>query len=127
MLCAAEGLNNTEIAARLGIAVSSGGKWRNRFAEHRLDGLVDDPRPGRPRTITDDKVEEMIIKTLETTRADATRWVDAVDGPRDRADAVGGAAELARVRAAAPPPADVEALQGPTVHRQGPRRRPGWI
>jgi transposase len=74
VLCAAEGLNNTEIAARLGIAVSSARKWRNRFAEHRLDGLTDEPRPGRPRTITDDKVEEVIIKTLETTPKDATHW-----------------------------------------------------
>jgi FixJ family two-component response regulator len=46
VLAAAEGPNNTDIARRLGIAVSSVRKWRNRFAEHRLDGLVDDPRPG---------------------------------------------------------------------------------
>jgi transposase len=74
VLCAAEGLNNTEIAARLGIAVSSARKWRNRFVAHRLDGLTDEPRPGRPRTITDDKVEEVIVKTLETTPTDATHW-----------------------------------------------------
>jgi transposase len=74
VLCAAEGLNNTEIAARLGIAVSSARKWRNRFAEQRLDGLTDEPRPGRPRTITDDKVEEVIIKTLESTPKNATHW-----------------------------------------------------
>ena len=51
VLAAAEGPNNTEIAARLQIAVSSVRKWRNRFAEQRLDGLSDEPRPGRPRTI----------------------------------------------------------------------------
>src|SRR6266508_393774 len=70
VLLAGEGLNNTEIAARLGVAVSSARKWRNRFAEHRLDGL----RPGRPRTISDEKVEEVIVKTLETTPKDATHW-----------------------------------------------------
>jgi transposase len=74
VLAAAEGPNNTEIAARLGIAVSSVRKWRNRFAEHRLDGLTDEPRPGQPRKITDAKVEEVIVKTLETTPKDATHW-----------------------------------------------------
>jgi transposase len=74
VLAAAEGPSNTEIAARLGIAVSSVRKWRNRFAEHRLDGLTDEPRPGRPRTVTDEQVEQVIVKTLETTPADATHW-----------------------------------------------------
>ena len=74
VLLAADGLNNTEIAARLDLAVSSVRKWRKRFAEHRLDGLTDEPRPGRPRTISDDKVEAVIVKTLETTPKDATHW-----------------------------------------------------
>jgi transposase len=74
VLLAEEGLNNTHIAARLGIDVSSARKWRNRFAEQRLDGLLDEPRPGRPRTITDEMVEAVIITTLETTPKDATHW-----------------------------------------------------
>src|SRR5215204_5133203 len=74
VLAAADGPNNTEIARDLGIAVSSVRKWRNRFAEHRLDGLTDEPRPGQPRKITDEKVEEVIVKTLETTPKDATHW-----------------------------------------------------
>jgi transposase len=74
VLAAAEGPNNTEIARDLGVAVSSVRKWRNRFAEHRLDGLTDEPRPGQPRKITDVKVEEVIVKTLETTPTDATHW-----------------------------------------------------
>jgi transposase len=74
VLMAADGLNNTEIAARLDLALSSVRKWRKRFAEQRLDGLLDEPRPGRPRTITDEKVEEVIVKTLETTPRDATHW-----------------------------------------------------
>src|SRR5512134_2338823 len=67
VLAAAQGLTNTEIARRLEVSRPMVSKWRSRFAEHRLDGLVDEPRPGRPRTITDEQVEEVIVKTLETT------------------------------------------------------------
>lgn len=74
VLCAAEGLRNTEIAERLGISRGMAVKWRSRFAERRLDGLVDEPRPGRPRTVTDAQVEEVIVRTLETTPRDATHW-----------------------------------------------------
>src|SRR5579884_1236115 len=74
VLLAAEGLNNTEIAERLGVHRPMVRKWRGRFAQHRLDGLTDEPRPGRPRTITDAKVEEVIVKTLESTPRDATHW-----------------------------------------------------
>lgn len=74
VLAAAEGLKNTEIAARLGINRGMAATWRSRFAEQRLDGLLDEPRPGRPRTITDAQVEEVIVRTLETTPKDATHW-----------------------------------------------------
>jgi transposase len=74
VLLAAEGLNNTEIAERLGVRRPMVRKWRGRFAEHRLDGLSDEPRPGQPRKITDAKVEEVIVKTLESTPKDATHW-----------------------------------------------------
>ena len=74
MLAAADGRSNTEIAQRVGVTRPTVAKWRNRFAERRLDGLVDEPRPGRPRTITDDKVEQVVVKTLETTPKDATHW-----------------------------------------------------
>lgn len=50
------------------------GKWRNRFAELGLDGLHDEPRPGKPRTITDEDGERVIVKTLEKQPADATHW-----------------------------------------------------
>jgi transposase len=74
VLLAAEGLKNTEIAERLGVDHATARKWRNRFAESRLDGLTDEPRPGRPRTISDAKVEEAIVRTLETTPKEATHW-----------------------------------------------------
>jgi transposase len=74
VLLAAEGLKNTEIARELGIHRNVAGKWRSRLLEHRLDGLTDEPRPGRPRTISDDRVEEVIVRTLETTPRDAAHW-----------------------------------------------------
>jgi transposase len=74
VLAAADGLSNTAIAQELGIAVASARKWRSRFVAERLDGLLDEPRPGRPRTVTDEQVEMVITRTLETTPADATHW-----------------------------------------------------
>src|SRR3954462_11275108 len=74
VLAAADGLGNGEIAEREAISRPTVTKWRNRFAEQRLDGLVDEPRPGRPRTITDEQGEEVIVRTLETTPKDATHW-----------------------------------------------------
>src|SRR3954447_15657385 len=74
VLLAAEGLNNSEIAERLGVHRPMVRKWRGRVAEHRLDGLTDEPRPGQPRKITDAQVEEVIVRTLETTPKDATHW-----------------------------------------------------
>ena len=74
VLAAAEGLNNTEIGQRLGLDLKTARKWRSRFARDRLDGLLDEPRPGRPRVITDAQVEEVIVRTLESTPRDATHW-----------------------------------------------------
>lgn len=74
VLAAARGKPNTEIAAELGVGRPMVTKWRSRFAQGRLDALVDEPRPGRPRTISDAQVEEVIVKTLESTPKDATHW-----------------------------------------------------
>lgn len=65
---------NQEIAAELRRHPTTVGKWRKRFAELRVDGLHDEPRPGKPRTITDDDVERVIVKTLDEQPADATHW-----------------------------------------------------
>jgi transposase len=74
VLVSAEGVNNGVVGERLGVDRSTVRKWRNRFVEQRLDGLLDEPRPGRPRTITDEQVEEVITKTLESTPRNATHW-----------------------------------------------------
>jgi transposase len=74
VLAAADGLGNTAVAAKVGVEVGTARKWRARFVADRLDGLVDEPRPGRPRTVSDEQVEAVITRTLETTPKDATHW-----------------------------------------------------
>jgi transposase len=74
ILCAAEGLTNLAIAERLGVTRLTVALWRRRFAETRLDGLSDEPRPGAPRRIGDDKIADVVTTTLETLPKDATQW-----------------------------------------------------
>jgi transposase len=70
----AKGGHVTEVASRLGLDRATVGKWRRRFLAERLEGLHDEPRPGAPRSIGDDDVEAVIVKTLEETPLDATHW-----------------------------------------------------
>ncbi|OAA22293.1 transposase [Frankia sp. EI5c] len=75
VLACAEGATNAQVAADLGVSRGMVAKWRNRFAADRLDGLSDEPRPGRPRLVTDAQVEELIARTLEGDPPDgATHW-----------------------------------------------------
>src|SRR5436309_3389901 len=74
VLLAAGGMTNLGIAKRLGITRVTVTTWRNRFAAKRLGGLLDEPRPGAPRKIGDDKITEMVTTTLETMPAAATHW-----------------------------------------------------
>jgi transposase len=75
LLGCADGENNMQVARRLRVSVPTVRKWRRRFACDRLDGLVDERRPGKPRTVSDDRVEEIIVKTLEAAPPDGgTHW-----------------------------------------------------
>lgn len=74
VLACADGGHHREVAERLGVSRKTVGKWRNRFLRDRLDGLHDEARPGAPRTVGDDDVERVIVKTLEETPSDATHW-----------------------------------------------------
>jgi transposase len=74
VLAAAGQLTNAEIADLEGVSRPTVTKWRNRFAAQRLEGLLDEPRPGRPRTITDEQVEAVVIATLESKPKSATHW-----------------------------------------------------
>ncbi len=74
VLACADGGDNTAVAERLRCSRMTVGKWRTRFIEHRLDGLLDEQRSGRPPTISVDQVEDVIVTTLELTPANATHW-----------------------------------------------------
>src|SRR3984893_12292540 len=65
---------NTVVARKLGLTHQTVGKWRQRFVERRLEGLLDEPRPGAPRQVGDAQVERVVRLTLESTPADATHW-----------------------------------------------------
>ena len=74
VLACATGVGNTTVAARVGVTPQMVGKWRARFVTCRLEGLLDEPRPGAPRRITDAQVEAVVRDTLEATPRDATHW-----------------------------------------------------
>ena len=74
VLLAAAGESNTTIASRLGVTRVTVTTWRNRFAKRRLEGLSDEPRPGAPRKIGDDKIADVVTATLESMPPGATHW-----------------------------------------------------
>jgi len=74
VLGCADGLDNKSVAAREQVSQATVGKWRRRFVEFGLDGLSDDPRPGRPPLLTVEQVEDVVVATLESTPRNATHW-----------------------------------------------------
>ncbi len=74
VLAAADGLGNTEMSRTLGVSLGTAVKWRARFLRMRLDGLLDEPRVGAPRTVSDAQVEQVVTKTLEETPRGETHW-----------------------------------------------------
>lgn len=74
VLACAAGKNNDRVATEMGLTRQSVGRWRQRFVTKRVEGVLDEPRPGAPRTITDAQVERVIRLTLETTPRAATHW-----------------------------------------------------
>jgi transposase len=74
VLRCAEGTTNTEVARQVQVRSQTVGKWRQRFVDRGLDGLLDEPRPGTPRKVSDADVERALTMTLESTPKDATHW-----------------------------------------------------
>lgn len=74
VLACAEGLDNNQVAAQVGVWAPTVAKWRGRFVEHRLEGLVDEQRPGRPSSVTVEQVEDVVVATLEEAPKNATHW-----------------------------------------------------
>jgi transposase len=75
VLSCADGMENKAVAAKLRVTLQTVSKWRGRFVSHRLNGLLDAPRPGAPGTIADTHVDAVIAKTLESVPANATHWI----------------------------------------------------
>src|SRR5262249_59612055 len=84
VLAAAEGRSSTEIAAELGGALSTVGKWRGRFAREGVGGVHDEPRPGKPRTIRDEEIERGSLETLEEEAKGGEQWSTRSMGARRR-------------------------------------------
>jgi transposase len=80
VLACAEEPSNTVVATKHRTTNQTVGKWRKRFIERRLDGLSDEPRPGVPRKFSDEDIEAVIVKTLETKPKGETHWSTRVDG-----------------------------------------------
>jgi transposase len=74
ILACAQKATNSSVAQRLRVTVQTVGKWRSRFVQRRLDGLLDEPRPGTPRTLGDARIERLIATTLNELPRDATHW-----------------------------------------------------
>lgn len=74
VLASASGESNDRIAARLKLTPQTVGKWRARYVARGIDGLLDEPRPGAPRSVSDEQVEQVLALTLEALPTDATHW-----------------------------------------------------
>src|SRR5215472_1071092 len=74
VLSCVQGMSNSEVARKLHITGATVGKWRERFRESGMDGLLDEPRVGAPRRITDQQIEQVVTKTLESMPSNSTHW-----------------------------------------------------
>src|SRR6516162_5663472 len=74
ILTSAQGLANSAVAKQLRCSLGMVSKWRSRFLKTRLEGLYDEPRPGAPRKVSDAQVEQIVIRTLESTPRGETHW-----------------------------------------------------
>ena len=119
VLSSADGEPNNLIAERLDLTKATVGKWRSRFIDRRIPGLYDDVRPGKPRSIDDERVAQMIKTTLHTKPANgSTHWsVRTVGRPDGHLQEQCGAL-LPTLWPAAAPHRGLQVLQRPVLHRE---------
>ena len=122
VLACADGADNKSVAEDLRCSAATVTKWRRRFVEHRLDGLSDEPRPGRPRTISVDQVEDVIVATLESTSKNATHWTRSKMAQRTGLSETTIGKILEGLRPQAAPGRSLQAINRPVIHRQALRR-----
>jgi hypothetical protein len=103
------------VAKRLRVSPVTVCKWRGPFIPERLDGLYEEPPPGTPRQITDEQVEQVIVRTPEATRRGKTHWSSRGNGQSERHGSDDGPADLPRVGASAASHRDVQGLDGPLL------------
>src|SRR6516162_5025508 len=122
VLRCAQGFSNGAVAAQLGVHAATVGKWRRRFVAEGLDGLLDEPRPGAPRQIDDAKVENVIVQTLESRPPTATHW-STRSMARHSGISTSSVGRIWRLRTAAAPRRNLQAVDRSAVCRQGARHR----
>ena len=128
VLACATGLDNTTVARKLRMSQPTVGRWRQRFIDKRLDGLLDEPRPGAPRTITDTQVEDDRDAHARKCAASARRTgVRAALVESRRRESDERASDLAGLRPAAASNQDVQALARSAADRQDSRHRRACI
>src|SRR3954465_15453900 len=123
ILRCADGIASKSVANELGIHEHTVGKWRRRFLKDRIEGLLDEARPGRPRTIDDDQIAAVIERTLRSTPEDSTHW-----SIRSMATASGYSHTTIRrildcLWSAATSLAELQTFQRPAVRGQSSRHR----
>ena len=118
ILACGEGLSNGAAASKVHVTGATVCKWRERFRVNRLEGLLDEPRPGAPRSISDAH-KAVVTKTLESMPANSTHRSTRLMAQEGGAIAKRYRADLAGVRIAAAPSGEFQILERPAVRREG--------
>src|SRR5450755_3691385 len=117
VLRCAEGMTNTAVARQVQVRSQTVGKWRQRFVDRRLDGLLDEPRPGTPRKVSDADVERRAHDDAGIDAEGCHALEHPILGQASRPEPEHRRPHLARLRTTTAPQRNVQAIQRPAVHR----------
>src|SRR5215471_16196863 len=118
ILASAQGLGNHVVAKRLRCSPGMVNKWRSRFLKTRLQGLYDEPRPGAPRQVSDAQVEQVVIRTLESTPRGQTHWSTRSLAHASGLSRMTISRHLARLWFAVSSHRDLQTIARPFAHRE---------